>query len=78
MSLRFFAAAAEVVGSSSLDRPDNLRTVGDVRDWLEEHYPQASRLWAKCLVAVDQAYASDEQVLKSNDEVAIIPPVSGG
>lgn len=78
MTIRFFAAAAEVVGSSTLDRPASLRKVGEVRMWLSEQYPQAKALWAKCFVAVDQSYASDGHVLLPAEEVAIIPPVSGG
>lgn len=46
--------------------------------WLSEQYPQAKALWAKCFVAVDQSYASDGHVLLPAEEVAIIPPVSGG
>ncbi len=78
MTIRFFAAAAEVVGSSLLDRPDSVRTVGELRSWLNENYPQANSLWVKCLVAIDQSYASDDHPLKQNDDIAIIPPVSGG
>jgi molybdopterin converting factor subunit 1 len=78
MTIRFFASAADIVGSSQLARPASLRTVGELRAWLMEHYPQAKSLWVKCLIAVDQAYASDDHVLLPTEEVAIIPPVSGG
>jgi molybdopterin converting factor subunit 1 len=78
MTIRFFAAAVEIVGSNLLARPASLRTVGDVRKWLAFEYPIAQALWANCLIAVDQSYASDDHVLLPTEEVAIIPPVSGG
>ena len=78
MTIRFFAAAAEIVGSSMLAGPASLRTVGDFRNWLVEEYPQAKALWAKCLIAVDQAYARDDRLLLLHEEIAVIPPVSGG
>jgi molybdopterin converting factor subunit 1 len=77
MTIRFFAASADVVGSSLLEGAD-VKTVGDVRRWLADMYPQASALWAKCLIAVDQAYAEDDVELDDGCEVAVIPPVSGG
>ena len=78
MTVRFFAAGVDVVGASTLELPATLRTVGEVRAWLTGHFPLAAALWRKCLIAVDQGYASEDQVLNAGQEVAIIPPVSGG
>jgi molybdopterin converting factor subunit 1 len=78
MTLCFFAAAADVTGSGRITSPVELKTVGAVRRWLDEAYPDAKPLWAKCLIAVDQAYSEDDTVVGEMSEVAIIPPVSGG
>jgi molybdopterin synthase catalytic subunit/molybdopterin converting factor small subunit len=59
----------------------DLRDGGLVRDLLE-HYrsavPQMREAMASLAVAVNQQYAGPETVLKADDEVALLPPVSGG
>jgi len=75
----FFGMLKDLVGKSSdvLDLPDG----GMVRDVLS-HYisdvPQMRKAIASLAVAVNQEYAGPETVLKSDDEVALLPPVSGG
>ena len=75
----FFGMLKELVGKSSdwLDLPDG----GLVRDVLE-HYrstaPQMEEALASLAVAVNQEYAGAETPLKADDEVALLPPVSGG
>ena len=75
----FFGMLKDLVGKSSdvLDLPDG----GMVRDVLS-HYisdvPQMRKSMASLAVAVNQEYAGPETVLKADDEVALLPPVSGG
>jgi molybdopterin converting factor subunit 1 len=38
----------------------------------------AASVWDSIAVAVNQEYARAEDVLKDGDEVALLPPVSGG
>jgi molybdopterin converting factor subunit 1 len=38
----------------------------------------AQRLWGSIAVAVNQEYARMDAVLEDGDEVALLPPVSGG
>lgn len=52
-------------------------TVSALKAHLEVLYPAIKRL-STCLVAVNNDYADNEQVLAPTDEIAIIPPVSGG
>ncbi len=40
--------------------------------------PELAPLWDKVAVAVNQQYATAAHVLVHNDEVALLPPVSGG
>jgi molybdopterin converting factor subunit 1 len=75
----FFGMLKDVAGkaSDSLDMPDG--TV--VRDVLEHYACQSPRMreaLASLAVAVNQHYAGAETVLKAEDEVALLPPVSGG
>jgi molybdopterin synthase catalytic subunit len=75
----FFGLLKDVAGKSSdsLELPEG----ASVRDVLE-HYlmrvPKLQTAMASIAVAVNQQYASAETTLKSGDEVALLPPVSGG
>jgi molybdopterin converting factor small subunit len=51
--------------------------VGTVRKILLSAYPALKGL-ASLQLAVNAEYVKDDFVLKENDEVVIIPPVSGG
>jgi molybdopterin converting factor small subunit len=52
-------------------------SVGTIREALLADYPAFAGL-ASLQLAVNAEYVNDEFVLKENDEVVIIPPVSGG
>lgn len=40
--------------------------------------PDMNSVWGRLAVAVNREYAATGQVLRENDEVALLPPVSGG
>ncbi len=73
-----FASYADALGASqvALDLPAGAR----VRDVLSKVKEMATgkRIPDKPLVAINQRYAADDQVVRESDEVAIIPPVAGG
>lgn len=52
-------------------------TVAGLKEKLEATYPHLKRL-RTYMVAVNDEYAEDELVIRPEDEIAIIPPVSGG
>jgi molybdopterin converting factor subunit 1 len=78
VTVLLFASYADAFGQStlSLDLPDG-STVRDVLGTLQSS-AGADRLPSRPLVAVNASYAPPDHVLASGDEVAIIPPVSGG
>lgn len=51
--------------------------VSELKNKLEDDFPEIKKL-KSYFIAVDDEYADDDLVLKSNNEIAIIPPVSGG
>ncbi len=74
----FFGVMREVAGKTNeaLELPEGA-TVKDVL----AHYGQDARLrdsLASLAVAVNREYARGDAVLKADDEVALLPPVSGG
>jgi sulfur-carrier protein len=52
-------------------------TVADLRSALNERYPQLLGL-RSLLIAVNNDYAEEHIALSESDEIALIPPVSGG
>jgi molybdopterin converting factor subunit 1 len=75
-----FAGLAEAAGSStiSLEMDQTEWTVKAVREKLSERYPALQDLLEKSMVAVNQEYATSADSVQETDEIAFIPPVSGG
>jgi len=78
VTLLLFASYADAFGASSLDlHLPRGSTVGELLAAIRSR-PGADRLPPKPLVAVNQAYASLDCVVRDGDEIALIPPVAGG
>src|SRR3981081_2596645 len=75
----FFGVLKDIVGKASdtLDLTDDA-SVGDVLMHYETQIPRLRESLPSMALAVNQEYASAETKLKANDEVAMLPPVSGG
>jgi len=79
LRVRVFARLRELTGAEVLDVPiPAAATVRDVRNAVSRLWPQASGLLANSAVAVNNEYADGEHAIRPGDEVALIPPVSGG
>ena len=73
-----FGIAKDIVGSRSITVDlDAGTTVQDLCTFLEKQYPGIKEL-ASLGIAVNNEYAGMNDTLSQNDEIAIIPPVSGG
>jgi molybdopterin synthase catalytic subunit len=75
----FFGMVRELAGKSE-DELDlqNGASVRDVLQYYETQLPQLKQLHSSLALAVNQQYASPGTVLNPGDEIAILPPVSGG
>ena len=77
--LLLFASCRDAVGGKELDLEiEEGTSAGSLREELARRYPRLRPLKEKLLVAVNAEYVDDHTVLKQGDEVALIPPVSGG
>ncbi len=78
VSVLFFGITKDLIGKRSifLELSDNM-TVAEFKRMLFERYPELLDLNALA-VAVNSAYAFDGDLINANDEIALIPPVSGG
>ena len=78
LTILAFGITKDIVGGSSIqvDIPEN-QTVASLKDWLGNQYPAMKELQS-LLIAVNEEYGDETHVLMETDEVALIPPVSGG
>lgn len=52
-------------------------TVADLKEQLSSQFPAFTKL-KSLRIALNEEYADDVMTLKENDEIVLIPPVSGG
>ena len=74
ITLLAFARYRSLLGFDQLELP--LPTPPTLAGLLAE--PRFERLPPDALLAVNQAFAARDRVLYDGDEVALLPPVSGG
>lgn len=53
-------------------------TVGDLLQYYRVIAPEIAGLWDSLAVAINQQYATAKATLHDGDEIALLPPVSGG
>lgn len=80
MDVLLFGIAKDIVGRSEIqilavDAIPN--SVQELKDFMIRKFPDFGKL-SSFAVAVNSEYAEDDVPLDRNDEIAIIPPVSGG
>ncbi len=79
IKVKFFASLRERVGVSEVDLecPDR-SSVADLRVRLAERYRQPEAFASTLLVSVNWDPAGEGHLLREGDEVAFLPPMSGG
>lgn len=75
----YFGILKDVVGrsSSEINVPEGL-SVAELVGLHAREQGGSAELWSSIAVAVNQQYAKPGDVLRDGDEVALLPPVSGG
>jgi MoaE-MoaD fusion protein len=75
----FFGILKDIAGraSDSISLPEGA-TLADVLKHYENRIPELKRLLPSLAVSVNQEYSGSEMKLRANDEIAFLPPVSGG
>ena len=77
--MRFFGAAADLAAT----RQDEVSveagaTLGDLWSTISERYPALSPMRNSLAYAINNEYANWKDAIQPGDEVAVLPPVSGG
>jgi molybdopterin converting factor subunit 1 len=79
VTVRLFARLRDITGASELSR--DIRdgaTIGDLWRELAAEFPELGHYERSISSAVNADYARRDHVLGPDDEVAFLPPVSGG
>jgi len=72
-----FASLREITGKDTIELDlEPGAVVGDVRRRIVDSWPDAAKV--PFVFAVNREYAADDHVLADGDEVALVPPISGG
>lgn len=77
--VRLFAALKEKagIGEKRVSWAQGLKC-GDILNFLKQEFEELGSLLEYSLIAINGSFASRETLLSPNDELAILPPVSGG
>ena len=77
VKVRFFASCREIAGIGQVElQVQQGETISRLLQTLQHDFPRLPA--AGILVAVDAEFVKPSYVLQDGDEVALIPPVSGG
>ena len=79
ISLLAFASVADVLGERQrlVNLPEGCSVAG-LKETLQEAHAALEPMWEGLAIAVNGELGSDERPLRDGDEVALLPPVSGG
>lgn len=72
-----FGIAKEIFDGSAISIDIESNDTDGLKNALEVKYPKLKEL-SSYMIAVNDEYANDKTPITQQDEIAIIPPVSGG
>lgn len=82
LKVKSFAILKDIIGTQQmtlqLPRKDKGTTVADLRIRILELYPEISAQRIAMGIAVNAKMANDKSVINDFDEIALLPPISGG
>ncbi|MEQ8926642.1 MAG: molybdopterin converting factor subunit 1 [Fulvivirga sp.] len=77
LNVLLFGVTKEIIGESPQQIEIQGETVRDLRTHLLSNYEKLKGL-NSLMIAVNNEYAEDNLKINESDEIALIPPVSGG
>lgn len=79
VTLRHFALIRETIGQKSEDREfEPGETIGELFDRIAREFPTLAPLKRSVMMMANETYVPADYTLQAGDEIAFIPPVSGG
>ena len=78
LRVKAFGIARDILGAPDVDLPAaGIATVADLKHALRQQFPALGEL-SSVMIAVNLNYANDTDKIHPADEIALIPPTSGG
>ena len=79
VTVKYFAVCHEMLNRSEeeMELPEG-STVNTILKQLEDEWPEIAEFYEVMQMAVNWEYATENTELADGDEVALIPPVTGG
>ena len=74
----FFGAAADAAGTRQTSVAADGVSVDEVWNMLADRFPGVAPMRGTLAFAVNNEYATPGETVRAGDEVAVLPPVSGG
>ena len=81
VNVLFFAGAKDLTGvESNILKISSNSSINRILEAIIEKYQSIQKIRNSVIIAVNQEYHSEEEIitLKEGDEIAVIPPISGG
>ena len=78
IKIRLFGAAADRAGTRQAEVESRATTLDGLWPLLTERYPGLLPMREALAFAINEEYARGDDPVKPGDEVAVLPPVSGG
>ncbi|MGI0042551.1 MAG: MoaD/ThiS family protein [Nitrososphaeraceae archaeon] len=79
INLKLYASIKDILGKDRIDMDwTNNMTVGDLRKKLDASYPILSIVNARFSISVNRKPVDDSELIRNTDEIAVLPPISGG
>ena len=79
ITVLFFASLKDISGEISVELElEENATVDSAKIKINSMYPKMEPLLNYVRIAINQEFANAETVINNGDELAILPPVSGG
>jgi len=77
--VKFFASARDIVGKKDIQMEiEKDSKVEDVMKNIFEDYPELQEMQDQLLISVNKDKTDKNEILKDGDEIAVMPPVTGG
>lgn len=83
LKIKLFAILKDIIGTQQITlqiprKQGGIITVAELRKKILELYPEISAQRIAMGIAVNAAMANDKSVINDFDEIALLPPISGG
>ena len=79
VKVKCFAWAYEVTGTDEIEvEMKESAKVSDLREILSQKFPEFSGRMESIAVSINQEFVGEGAIISSSDEIALIPPISGG